>query len=123
MTVQNKEFTTEHQDLMNTVWSPQWARGLFLVGQLDVFAIGQSEDLDTMIAAGQSEDQDKVFTICSRSEDLDTVFDIGKSEDVDTLFDIGKSEAECCFTTTETIGLLGTGAQGGYLDFHTAPEL
>ena len=68
---------------MNTVWSPQWARGLFLVGQLDVFAIGQSEDLDTMIAAGQSEDQDKVFTICSRSEDLDTVFDIGKSEDHD----------------------------------------
>ena len=30
---------------------------------------------------------------------------------------------ECCFTTTETVGLLGTGAQDVYLDFHTAPEL
>ena len=26
---------------------------------------------------------------------------------------------ECCFTSTETVGLLGTGAQDGYLDFHT----
>ena len=33
------------------------------------------------------------------------------------------SEAECCFTSTETVGLLGTGAQDGHLDFHTAPEL
>ena len=30
---------------------------------------------------------------------------------------------ECCFTSTETVGLLGTGAQGVHLDFHTAPEL
>ena len=30
---------------------------------------------------------------------------------------------ECCFTSTETVGLLGTGAQDGYLDFHTIPEL
>ena len=30
---------------------------------------------------------------------------------------------ECCFTSTETVGLLGTGAQSGHLDFHTAPEL
>ena len=30
---------------------------------------------------------------------------------------------ECCFTSSETIGLLGTGAQDGHLDFHTAPEL
>ena len=30
---------------------------------------------------------------------------------------------ECCFTSTETIGLLGTGAQDGHFDFHTAPEL
>ena len=28
-----------------------------------------------------------------------------------------------CFTSTETAGLLGTGAQDGHLDFHTAPEL
>ena len=28
-----------------------------------------------------------------------------------------------CFTSTETVGLLGTGAQDGNLDFHTAPEL
>ena len=30
---------------------------------------------------------------------------------------------ECCFTSTETVGLLGTGAQDGHLDFHTAPVL
>ena len=29
---------------------------------------------------------------------------------------------ECCFTSTKTVGLLGTGAQDGHLDFHTAPE-
>ena len=29
---------------------------------------------------------------------------------------------ECFFTPTETAGLLGTGAQGGHLHFHTAPE-
>ena len=31
--------------------------------------------------------------------------------------------AECCFTPTETVGLLGTAAQDDHLDFHTAPEL
>ena len=30
---------------------------------------------------------------------------------------------KCCPTSTETVGLLGTGAQDGHLDFHTAPEL
>ena len=30
---------------------------------------------------------------------------------------------KCSFTSTETVGLLGTGAQDGHLDFHTAPEL
>ena len=30
---------------------------------------------------------------------------------------------ECCFTSTETVGLLGTGAQDVHFDFHTAPEL
>ena len=30
---------------------------------------------------------------------------------------------KCCFTSTETVCLLGTGAQDGHLDFHTAPEL
>ena len=30
---------------------------------------------------------------------------------------------KCCSTATETVGLLGTGAQDGHLDFHTAPEL
>ena len=29
---------------------------------------------------------------------------------------------KCCLTSTETVGLLGTGAQDGHLDFHTAPE-
>ena len=31
--------------------------------------------------------------------------------------------SKCCFTSTENVGLLGTGAQDGHLDFHTAPEL
>ena len=30
---------------------------------------------------------------------------------------------KCCFTHTETVGLLGTGAQDIHLDSHTAPEL
>ena len=30
---------------------------------------------------------------------------------------------ECCFTSTETAGLLGAGAQDGQLDSHTAPDL
>ena len=30
---------------------------------------------------------------------------------------------EVLFTSTETVGLLGTGAQDGHLDFHAAPEL
>ena len=30
---------------------------------------------------------------------------------------------ECCFTSTKTVCLLGTGAQDGHLDFHTAAEL
>ena len=30
---------------------------------------------------------------------------------------------ECRFMSTEPVGLSGTGAQDGYLDFHTAPEL
>ena len=31
--------------------------------------------------------------------------------------------AECCFTSTETEGLLGTGSQDVHLEFHTAPGL
>ena len=34
-----------------------------------------------------------------------------------------KGWLKCCFTSTETVGLLGTGAQDVHLDFHTAPEL
>ena len=30
---------------------------------------------------------------------------------------------ECCFTSIETTVLLGTGAQDGHLDVHTASEL
>ena len=29
---------------------------------------------------------------------------------------------KCCFTSTETVGLLGTGVQDVHLGFHTAPE-
>ena len=31
--------------------------------------------------------------------------------------------AEVLLYVTETVSLLGTGAQDGHLDFHTAPEL
>ena len=31
--------------------------------------------------------------------------------------------AECCFTSTENVGWLGTEAQDGHLDFHTTPKL
>ena len=30
--------------------------------------------------------------------------------------------AECSFASTETVGLLGRGAQDVHFDFHTAPE-
>ena len=30
---------------------------------------------------------------------------------------------KCCFTSTDTVGLLGTEYQDVHLDFHTAPEL
>ena len=36
---------------------------------------------------------------------------------------LGVPLVECCFMPTETIGLLGTGAQDVHLDFHTDPEL
>ena len=39
------------------------------------------------------------------------------------LFCFGWVLAGCCFTSTETVGLLGTGTQNGHLDLHTAPEL
>ena len=29
---------------------------------------------------------------------------------------------KCCFTSTETVGLLRTGARDVHLDYHTAPE-
>ena len=33
------------------------------------------------------------------------------------------SMVQCCFTCTETVRLIRTGALDGHLDFHTAPEL
>ena len=39
------------------------------------------------------------------------------------LFDCRLHSLKCCFTSTETVGLLGTGSQDVHLDFHTAPEL
>ena len=46
--------------------------------------------------------------------DIKCVFD--KQHSVELL-------VECCFTSTETEGLLGTGAQDGHLDFDTAAGL
>ena len=42
---------------------------------------------------------------------------------VHTAPELRNTLVECCFTSAETVGLLGTGAQDGHLDFHTAPEL
>ena len=39
-----------------------------------------------------------------------------------TLTKLLSSVLECCFTSTKTVDLLGTGAQDVHLDFHTAPE-
>ena len=38
-------------------------------------------------------------------------------------FDLVTRLLKCRFTSTKTVGLLGTGAQDVHLDFHTAPEL
>ena len=41
-------------------------------------------------------------------------------------WDMGVRQSQklkCCFTSTETMGLLRTGAQDVHLEFHTAPEL
>ena len=43
------------------------------------------------------------------------------SDRADMIFNVGW--LKCRFTSTETVGLLGTGAQDGHLDFHTVPEL
>ena len=34
-----------------------------------------------------------------------------------------KLKSKCCFTSTETVGLLGTEAQDVHLNFHAASEL
>ena len=34
-----------------------------------------------------------------------------------------QSTVQCCFTSTETVRLIRTGAQDSEFDFHTAPEL
>ena len=39
-----------------------------------------------------------------------------------TNYDQCLSMVQCCLTSTETIGLLGMGAQDGHLDFYTAPN-
>ena len=36
-----------------------------------------------------------------------------------SLISLTVGRMKCCFTSTETVGLLGTGAQDGHLDFHT----
>ena len=38
-------------------------------------------------------------------------------------WDLNPTQLKCCFTSTETVGLLGTGALDVHLNFHTAPEL
>ena len=38
-----------------------------------------------------------------------------------TLHRKGSGKLKCCFTSTEAVGLLGTGFQDVHLDFHTAP--
>ena len=42
-----------------------------------------------------------------------------KDGNTDPVFLDNDGWLNCCFTSTETVGLLGTGAQDGHLDFHT----
>ena len=48
---------------------------------------------------------------------------VSRSEGIVGLFLCTLVLLKCCFTSTETVGLIGTGAQDVHLDFHTAPEL
>ena len=55
------------------------------------------------------------FVLCFLSQ--------GERKPVKTQIVFNHSWLKCCLTSTETVGLLGTGAQDVHLDFHTAPEL
>ena len=58
-----------------------------------------------------------------KSWDFDPVHDLFISYFFTLIYILPFSWLKCCFTSTETVGLLGTGAQDGHLDFRTAPEL
>ena len=55
-----------------------------------------------------------LFFFCFEFELLKALFKI---------FSVPFEVLKRCFTSTETVGLLGTGAQDVHLDFHTVPEL
>ena len=61
----------------------------------------------------------KLRTIHSKIHDLNGP----KKVALNCILLLTRAVVECCFTSTETVDLLGTGAQNGHLDFHTAPEL
>ena len=61
-----------------------------------------------------------ILTVCGRKATQSTELRSCVKVEVAVLVD---GWLKCCFTSTETVGLLGTGAQDVHLDFHTAPEL
>ena len=58
---------------------------------------------------------------CSAS--FQDVFSMPRAYFVVSPWAVRSLKLKCCFTSTETVGLLGTGAQDVHLDLHTAPEL
>ena len=61
-------------------------------------------------------------TICNQTWNGCTASWAGVSCKMIGLLSSRSSRLKCCFTSTETVGLLGTGAQEVHLDLHTAPE-
>ena len=64
----------------------------------------------------------RVVGVCVLQQGEDDIDCVGISVHVGCGLAVCCSMFECCVTSTETGGLLGTGALDGHLDFDTAPE-
>ena len=65
------------------------------------------------------------FVVISQTDDDDVGLNVlrCRADVLGTHSNFHKRLVECCFTSTETVDLLGTGARDVHLDFHTALEL
>ena len=64
-----------------------------------------------------------LLAVYLRRHDLDITITVEWALKHATIYLSPWSWLKCCFTSTLTLGLLGTGAQDGHLDFHTPPGL